>query len=265
MGQWRPIEATEGTPGSLTGARVGSSAPMRTPKAKAESDFEKSVKAPERRSVRTGPFVFVTPRRWTGKTSWVTAKKAKSLWKDIRAYDASDIEQWLEQSLPAQAWFANETNIPAQHVRSLDRCWLDWASVSAPPLTGALFSSAIEATKRVMLSRLSKPPEKPVLIGCRLHRRGACLSCPTTERTRGGRACFIPRPRSGFRPASRPPTLGCGGADFHPRCVHTGGRTRTRPICEVDALNRHLPAQRYGRRVRHCSRTGQLRNLQPIT
>jgi hypothetical protein len=89
---------------------------------------------------------------------------AKGLWKDVRAYDASDLEQWLEQSLPAQAWFANETHIPAQHVRSLDKCWTDWASVSTPPLTGALFSSAIEATNRTMLARLSKPSEGPILI-----------------------------------------------------------------------------------------------------
>jgi addiction module HigA family antidote len=158
------IEATEGTPWIPNGRSGWEFGTNEDPKAKAESDFEKSVKALGKKEREETTFVFVTPRRWTGKTSWVTAKKAKSLWKDIRAYDASDIEQWLEQSLPAQAWFANETNIPAQHVRSLDRCWSDWASVSAPPLTGALFSSAIEATKRVMLSRLSKPPEKPVLM-----------------------------------------------------------------------------------------------------
>ena len=158
------IEASEGTPWIPSGRSGWEFGTNEDSKAKAESDFEKSVKALEKKEREETTFVFVTPRRWTGKTSWVTAKKAKSLWKDIRAYDASDIEQWLEQSLPAQAWFANETHIPAQHVRSLDRCWSDWASVSAPPLTGALFSSAIEATKRVMLSRLSKPPEKPVLI-----------------------------------------------------------------------------------------------------
>ena len=108
--------------------------------------------------------MFVTPRRWAGKATWVTAKQAKGLWKDVRAYDASDLEQWLEQSLPAQAWFANETHFPAQHDRSLDKCWADWASVSTPPLTGALFGSAIEAAKRTMLSRLSKPSEGPILL-----------------------------------------------------------------------------------------------------
>jgi addiction module HigA family antidote len=134
------------------------------PKAKAEGDFEKSVKAHGKKERAETTFIFVTPRRWPGKNTWVSAKQAKKLWKDVRAYDASDLEQWLEQSLSGQAWFANETDILAQHVRSLDKCWADWANVSKPPLIGELFAPAIEAGKRVMLSRLSKSPEAPIMI-----------------------------------------------------------------------------------------------------
>ncbi len=133
-------------------------------KAKADGDFYKSAKALKKEERAETAFVFVTPRRWAGKSKWVADAKASGLWKDVRVYDASDLEQWLEQSLPAQAWFASETNIPAQHVRSLDKCWIDWAHVSTPPLTGALFSSAIEATKRTILSRLSKPSDGPIRI-----------------------------------------------------------------------------------------------------
>ncbi len=102
--------------------------------------------------------------RWAGKEDWVKAKKAERLWKDVRAYDASDLEQWLEQSLPAQVWFANERHLPSQEVRSLDKCWADWANVSTPPLTGTLFGLAIDATKLTVLSRLSESVERPILI-----------------------------------------------------------------------------------------------------
>ena len=105
-----------------------------------------------------------TLRRWPAKAAWIAAARAKGLWRDVRAYDASDLEQWLEQSIPAQAWFANETRIPAQDVRSLDKCWTDWANVATSPLTGSLFSSAIEAAKRIMVSRLSNPPDGPTVI-----------------------------------------------------------------------------------------------------
>jgi addiction module HigA family antidote len=158
------VEASGGTawvPAGRSGWEFGTN---EDPKAKAKGDFEKSMKGLDKKERAEITFVFVTPRRWAGKAAWVEAKKAKGLWKDVRAYDASDLEQWLEQSLPAQAWFANEQHIPAQHVRSLDKCWADWANVSDPPLTGALYSSAIEATKRTMLSCLSKPCEGPILI-----------------------------------------------------------------------------------------------------
>ncbi len=159
------VDASEGSPcvpSGKSGWEFGTTEDSRT---KAERDFEKSVKACDNKKERAEiTFVFVTPRRWAGKSAWIKAKKVKGLWKDVRAYDACDLEQWLEQSLPAQAWFANETHIPAQHVRSLDKCWADWASVSTPQLTGTLFSSAIDATKRAMQARLAKPADRPIQI-----------------------------------------------------------------------------------------------------
>ncbi|WP_315807148.1 MULTISPECIES: HigA family addiction module antitoxin [unclassified Bradyrhizobium] len=158
------VEAEQGTPWVPFGRSGWEFGTNDDPKPKADGDFEKSLKAVVKKERADTTFVFVTPRRWPGKAAWVAAKQAKALWKDVRAYDASDLEQWLEQSLSGQAWFANETHMPAQEVRSLDKCWADWATVSTPPLTGALFSSAIEATKRTMLSRLSRPPEEPITI-----------------------------------------------------------------------------------------------------
>lgn len=158
------VEASEGTPWVPTGRSGWEFGVNEDPKAKADGDFEKSVKAIGKKERKETTFIFVTPRRWSGKAAWVAGNKAKGFWKDVRAYDASDLEQWLEQSLPGQAWFANETHIPAQDVRSLDKCWADWSEVATPSLTGALFNSAIEATKRTMLSRLSKPSVGPILI-----------------------------------------------------------------------------------------------------
>lgn len=159
------VEASEGTPWipeGISGWEFGTTADI---KGKADDDFVKSVKAVDKKGERKRiTFVFVTPRRWPGKDKWVAAAQAKNLWKDVRAYDATDIEQWLEQSLAGQAWIANETDIPAQNVRSLDKCWHDWADVTVPSLSGALFSSAVNAAKRIMLSRLSKTPDSPIIV-----------------------------------------------------------------------------------------------------
>jgi plasmid maintenance system antidote protein VapI len=158
------VEAGEGTPWVPAGRAGWEFGTNKGIKKKADKDFAKSVNGLEQKKREETTFVFVTPRRWTGKAAWVEAAQEKGLWKDVRAYDANDLEQWLEQSPPAQVWFANETDIPAHDVRSLDKCWEDWANVSTPPLTGALFSPAIEAYRDMLLSRLSKPSDGPTLI-----------------------------------------------------------------------------------------------------
>lgn len=158
------VQAGEGTPwipAERSGWEFGTN---EEPKTKAESDYQKSLIAASALEQAEIEFVFVTPRRWPGKNNWVKEKKAEGAWKNVRAYDSSDLEQWLEQSLPTQAWFANETKAPSHEVRSLDKCWADWANVAQPPLPGSLFSSAIEEAKRKLSSRLTKPSPGPIVI-----------------------------------------------------------------------------------------------------
>ena len=158
------IEASEGTtwiPTGISGWEFGTNKAI---KGKADDDFDKSVKALSNEERKKITFVFVTPRRWDGKNAWEKSQNEKQLWKDVRAYDASNLEQWLEHSLAGQAWFANETNMPERHVRSLDACWTEWSEVSAPPLSGALFETAIATAKNNLLAWLDKTPEKPFII-----------------------------------------------------------------------------------------------------
>lgn len=131
---------------------------------KANGDFEKSVRATNEAERRNITFVFVTPRRWAGKVSWVEKMKIKNLWKDIRAYDASDLEQWMEQSISSRIWFANETGRPSDGVRILERCWVDWANVTAPHLHPSLFSTAVQAWACNIKSFFDKSDEKPLVI-----------------------------------------------------------------------------------------------------
>src|SRR3546814_6710465 len=72
------------------------------PKGKADGDFAKSVKGVDAAERKDMTFVFVTPRSWAGKESWVKDRKKEKLWKHVRAYDASDLEQWLEQSIRSE-------------------------------------------------------------------------------------------------------------------------------------------------------------------
>lgn len=158
------VEADEGTPWISEGSSGWEFGVDKNIKGKADGDFAKSVTATTKADRDQMTFVFVTPRRWAGKAVWVADKRAAGQWEDVRAYDASDLEQWLEQSHSGQAWFANETQAPSEGVRSLDQCWADFADVAQPKLSGALFKSAIDAAKRTMISRLKGAPESPTII-----------------------------------------------------------------------------------------------------
>lgn len=163
------VEANEGTPWVPSGRSAWEFGTDENVKRKADHDFDKSVDGMEAGERAEMTFVFVSPRRWTAKDAWRKEKKQLGQWKDVLVYDASDLEQWLEQSLQGQAWLANETNRPSRDVRTLDSCWADWANVSSPPLSGMLFKSAIEASKRTIRARLSKPSEGLILLAADSH------------------------------------------------------------------------------------------------
>ncbi|WP_395674643.1 HigA family addiction module antitoxin [Inquilinus sp.] len=158
------IETSSGTPWipiGISGWEFGVNVDI---KAKADSDFTKSVKATGKVDRQNITFVFVTPRRWPGKAAWASAMKAKNQWKDVRAYDASDLEQWMETSIAAQTWFANQTARQSSGVRTLEKCWTDWANVAEPPLHPSLFSTANDVWRSRMKSYLSKGSSEPLII-----------------------------------------------------------------------------------------------------
>ena len=131
---------------------------------KAEADYETRIKSvpPEERSDQT--FVFVTPRNWPGKQDWAKNKAVLGHWKDVRAYDASDLEQWLEQSAPTQVWFAERLSLTNEGYRSLEKCWSGWASVCELELSPALFNPAVERFSKDFKGWLENPPDRPFTI-----------------------------------------------------------------------------------------------------
>ena len=130
------------------------------PTGKANDDFARRAGSvpPGERKTRT--FVFATARNWSGKTTWANDKKNLGIWKDVRAYDASDLEQWIEQSVPVQIWFAECLGRPVDGYRSLSRCWSDWTDAAEPPLSPRLFAPAVERHSRRFHEWLADPPAR---------------------------------------------------------------------------------------------------------
>ncbi|WP_223437896.1 MULTISPECIES: HigA family addiction module antitoxin [unclassified Pseudomonas] len=157
------LEANVGTPWVPFGVSGWEFGVTEDIKGKADDDFAKSVRAnvKNRESIT---FVFVTPRRWPSKAAWIAAMKAKELWKDVRAYDSSDLEQWIEQSPAAQVWFANQVELPSEGARTLARCWTDWANVTEPPLHPLLFATAKDVWYGRIKSFFEKDSSSPLVI-----------------------------------------------------------------------------------------------------
>jgi hypothetical protein len=102
------VETDTTTPWIPTGPSGWEFGCNKNPDDKANEDYATriaSIAAAERKKLT---FVFVTPRNWPKKDAWVKEKRAEKRWKDVKAFDANDIEQWLEQSVPAQSWLAEK-------------------------------------------------------------------------------------------------------------------------------------------------------------
>ncbi len=87
-------------------------------------------------------FVFVTPRRWQGKTQWVAARRAAGVWADVRCLDADDLEQWLERCPAVAAWARDAVaGVGAvDGLQTLEEFWTARATRTNPPLTASLFT-----------------------------------------------------------------------------------------------------------------------------
>ncbi len=136
----------------------------KTPATKAKTDYQirtTSVPAKERKSTT---FVFVTPRNWPGKLNWANKMKTSGEWKDVRAFDASDLEQWLEQSIPAQTRMREFQRGPNQEVTTLCRIWLEWAAVTEPAMPRELFAPAAERHRAQLEKWLKAPPASPFVV-----------------------------------------------------------------------------------------------------
>ncbi|HUQ94741.1 MAG TPA: hypothetical protein VM120_23875 [Bryobacteraceae bacterium] len=104
-------------------------------KTKADDDYQKRTADPEHLDRAATTYVFLTPRRWNQKEDWIAEKKAKAEWADIRAYDADDLEQWLEHAPAVSAWLARILHKYPSGVSSIDDLWAEYSFGTSPTFT----------------------------------------------------------------------------------------------------------------------------------
>lgn len=118
---------------------------------KANEDYRKRTDPPQGTADATTTFVFVTPRRWSGKDEWLMQRQDEGKWADVRAFDASDLATWLSQAPAVAEWFAKLIGkFPADGYTALEEWWENWATVCQPNISPALvFAGRQENTERL--------------------------------------------------------------------------------------------------------------------
>lgn len=106
-------------------------------KSKANNDYEKRKKAfPGNPSETT--YVFVSPRAWVKKDEWCEEKRRENFWKDVKAYNSTDLEGWIEQAPAVGIWLSQHLEKYPKGVKSLIDWWNEWSSSTNPNIAKEL-------------------------------------------------------------------------------------------------------------------------------
>lgn len=108
------------------------------PQSKAESDYENRTTNPDGLDPKTTIFVAASARKWKQKRQWAAAKRAEKFWADVIAYDALDLENWLESCPEVGIWFTTFIGRRPRGVQSLESFWNEFRRSTSPPITPSL-------------------------------------------------------------------------------------------------------------------------------
>lgn len=126
------------------------------PTAKANRDYDKrtiDTSADIRLQIT---LIVVTARRWAGKKAWRDEKRQRGEWRSVLAYDADDLEAWLEANPAIALDLADELGLTGDGVESAAHYWRNWSSQSAPPILQQAFLTDRLDTRERFLADLRR-------------------------------------------------------------------------------------------------------------
>ena len=123
---------------------------------KANQDYGKRTRQTTRKIRAKATLIVVSSRKWLTKSKWLQEKARAGKWRKVRAYDAVDLEQWLEQSPAVTLQFAEELGLIGQGVESVEKHWRDWSQQSHPPITSEAFFIDRQSTRDRLLTDLCR-------------------------------------------------------------------------------------------------------------
>lgn len=108
------------------------------PEAKADRDYQKRSIDPLGLVPRKTTYITITARKWSGKRQWAEERSKERTWRRVVAYDATDLEQWLELAPDVAVGFATKIGLRPQGVQSLGEFWDGFRHSTDYPMTPEL-------------------------------------------------------------------------------------------------------------------------------
>lgn len=125
---------------------------------KAQADYDKRTVDPGHLARAETTFVFVTPRTWAAKDVWAKDRRAEKNWRDVRAYDATDLVQWIGQHPAIGLWLAVSMGKRPQGAHQLEEVWAEWSLATRWPLSEDLVLADRDKEAAQVLSWLRDEP-----------------------------------------------------------------------------------------------------------
>lgn len=113
-------------------------------KGKADDDLTKRTAETEDETRSHTTYVALTLRHWEEKKAWAEEHRKSGQWKDIRAYDADDLEQWAETAPTVATWFGRLLGTRPEGVDDIDAKWEMLSGSATKQLVPAVFVASRE-------------------------------------------------------------------------------------------------------------------------
>jgi hypothetical protein len=129
------VEAGRGTPFVHEGLSVWELGTGADPGRKASDDYRDRTEDSLGIDKSEAVFVAVAARRWADKDQWAKTRREQEIWRDVIAFDVSNIEEALEAAPAVHFAFSEMVGKPVSGVRTIEDWWERFSMGTQPALT----------------------------------------------------------------------------------------------------------------------------------
>jgi hypothetical protein len=131
----------------------------KTVNTKADSDYLKRTQEPGAVDKKKATFVFVTSQQWSELVDWVSEKKSKGQWADVKALSAEEITDWLSQCPAVHRWFARLIGNRPEGAWDAEQAWDGWSLATKPQCNTNLVIAGRNDQSDELSNFMSQSPE----------------------------------------------------------------------------------------------------------